>query len=288
MSMHWLITGGSGFVGSALVKELSSSGHDVTVLTRSPAKHRQNLTNVTWVSDLAQVQNSPNVVVNLAGAGIADSRWTQARRTELEDSRIGLTRELVQWLKGHPDAFLVSASAIGIYAHGEVSGLDAPLADNYSGQLCKAWEEAAAEINRPHAVIRISVVLGPGGFMKRMLPLFKLGLGGPIASGEQGLSWIHRSDLVRLFQHVGEHRLAGTFNASAPQPVEQRQFAKALGEVLHRPAFLPTPGFAMKAAFGQMAEELILAGHQVQPVVPEGFAFNFPQLSAALRDVVKR
>jgi uncharacterized protein (TIGR01777 family) len=241
--------------------------------------------------------NEPiDAVINLAGEPIAEGRWSAARKRRLEDSRIALTQDLVRWMaQASPrPAALISASAIGFYGD---QG-DAPVTEDsaphseYTHELCAAWEQAAFAA-RTHgirtAVLRIGLVVGPGGgFLARMLPPFRLGLGGPIGSGRQWMSWIHREDLLGMIDFLLAHaELDGVFNATAPHPATSRDFARTLGRVLHRPALLPAPALAFRAAFGEMSR-LLLTGQRVLPAraLEAGFRFRFPELEPALRDVL--
>jgi hypothetical protein len=296
---RYLITGGTGFVGQALCRRLAARGVALTVLTRDPARAARCLPpdtrTVTRLADLP-ADEPVDAVINLAGEPIAEGRWSAARKRRLEASRIALTQELVRWMaQAEPrPAALISASAIGFYGdQGDalVTEASAPHSE-YTHDLCAAWEEAAFAA-RAHgirtAVLRIGLVLGPGGgFLARMLPPFRLGLGGPIGTGNQWMSWIHREDLLGMIDFLLAHaELDGVFNATAPNPATSREFAQALGRVLHRPALLPAPALAFRAAFGEMSR-LLLTGQRVLPAraLEAGFRFRFPELEPALRDVL--
>lgn len=286
MSKHWLVTGASGFVGRAFVQSRLAQGDQVTGFTRTAPEQRASLNqNVTWVSDWNQIKAPVQRVMNLAGEGIADARWTAKRRTALLDSRVALTRDWIEALKSHPLEYAISASAIGWYATGEASiDESGPKGTGFASELCQQWEAALDGLSCPTSVVRLGVVLGPGGFLARMLPLFKLGLGGPIGNGKQGFSWIQRDDAVALFNWLNEGERTGVYNGVGPDAVAQKDMAKALGSVLKRPAVMPTPGYAMKLAFGQMADELLLSGHFVTPqrALDEGFVFQHPDIESAM------
>jgi len=294
--MQVLVTGGTGFIGRALVRALLAQGQGVTVLTRDPAKARRVLpADVAPVERLAGLA-PPLAVVNLAGENLGAHRWNAARKRAFMESRAGTTRALVEWMKGlpRPPRVLVSGSAVGYYgARGdEPLTEDAAPGHEYQSELCARWEDAAlaAEALGVRVCrIRIGVVLGPrGGALAAMKPAFSLGLGGHLGSGGQWMSWIHRDDLVSLVLWLlaGEGR-SGAYNATAPQPATNREFARALGAALHRPAVLPMPAFAVKLLVGEMSH-LLLTGQKVLPAraLAEGFSFRYPELPAALAQVL--
>lgn len=300
MARRYLITGGSGFIGSALCRKLAASGAAIDVLSRDPARAARLLPGqARIVSRLDDLQpDSPiDAVINLAGEPIADRRWNSRRRQQLLDSRIALTDELVDWietLQPRPRV-LLSASAVGFYGdQGNITVSEDSLPHaEFQHELCARWEQSAAvarELGLRVVIARIGLVVGPGGgFLRRLLPPFRLGLGGPIGSGRQWMSWIHRDDLLALFEWLlSRSDLDGAFNATAPTPVTNREFAQTLGRVLHRPAVLPLPAFALRAAFGEMSR-LLLTGQRVLPAraVAAGFTFRFPDLESALRDALR-
>ncbi len=298
---RYLVTGGTGFVGHALCQRLVHHGAALTVLSRNPARASSLLpAGIRTVGSLDQLAPTEHfdVVVNLAGEPIAAKRWSAKRKRVLEASRIDLTRKLVDWMlaSSRPPRVFVSASAIGYYGdQGERTVTeDSEPHLEYSHQLCAAWEAAAlraADAGIRTALLRIGLVVGPtGGFLARMLLPFRLGLGGPIGSGRQWMSWIHRNDLLRLIALLVEREdLAGVFNATAPTPVTGREFADTLGRVLRRPAFLPAPALAFRLVFGEMSR-LLLTGQRVLPLraAAAGFQFEFPDLESALRDVLEK
>jgi len=295
-----LITGGTGFIGAALCRHLLDQGDQLTVLTRDP--NQQGLIEherIRYVDSMSQLATDEAIdaVVNLAGKPLNSGRWNAALKKEFLDSRVQMTQQVVRWmsLQDRPPPTLISASAIGWYGHHD----DQPLtetsqaSDGYSHTLCTAWEGAAreAESSGTRVVcLRIGIVLErDGGSLPELLPAFRLGGGGPLGSGTQYWSWIHRLDLLRLIDFVlRDTNINGAVNATAPEPMPQREFAKQLGRALHRPALLPLPAFMARLLLGEFADELLLNGQRVVPdkAVSNGFVFHFPDLPAALTDLL--
>jgi uncharacterized protein (TIGR01777 family) len=293
--MHILITGATGFIGTALCARLMTSGHTLSALTRDPARAAARLPGVRITASLDEARDV-EAVVNLAGEPLADGRWNTVRKQAFRDSRLGTTRQLVAWMARQSvrPRVLVSGSAIGYYGPRDDTALDesAPPGDDFAAQLCRDWETEAMQaetLDVRTCRVRTGIVLGTqGGALAKMLPPFRLGAGGPMGDGTQWMSWIHRDDLVRMIQWLLEHDHAGgAYNGTAPTPVTNRAFATALGRALHRPAVLPTPAIALKLAFGEMAQ-LLLTGQRVLPAhaLAEGFTFQFPTLDAALADLL--
>lgn len=297
--MNVLITGGSGFVGQLLCRRLVESGHQPMVVSRSPEKAAKVLPESTVircsVKDFAA--ESPQAIVNLAGEPIAEGRWTEAKKKELLDSRVKITRELVDFCASQeqPPAVMVSASAVGYYGDQgdrDVTEQTAPH-DEFAHQLCKRWEseaQRAEDLGVRVAILRIGLVLDAGGGMlAKTAPVFKLGLGGKLGDGRQYMPWIHRNDLVGmiLFLLQGE-TLSGPFNASAPNPVTNAEFTRELGRALKRPAVLPAPALALKLAFGEMSR-LLLTGAKMLPARMEqaGFEFEYRKLDQALAAIFR-
>lgn len=303
--MHILLTGATGLVGTALVKRLAHMGHTVSILSRNAKRAQESLGVPLTAHDWNPESNAAparafleglrvDAVVHLAGESVAAGRWTVARKRAILESRQLGTRNLVQTLLGLPPerrpSVLVSASAVGIYGlspHGEVTEESLP-ADDFLAQVCQVWESEArkAESAGLRTVQgRIGVVLSSeGGALAQMLPIFRAGAGGPQGSGRQWMSWIHIEDLVSAIVHAIEtESLSGAVNWVSPHPVTNREFARALGLALRRPAFLRTPGIVLKAVFGEMAGA-ILGGQKVsaQKLLSSGFEFKFADLSAAL------
>ena len=285
---HWFITGATGFIGQALIESILSQGDRITALRRSTSRFDQ--ARVDWVSSVQDLPESVDVIVNLAGEGIADARWSAARRTSLLESRVTLTQDLAKAASEKQVTQVISASAVGFYGSGGEVDEDAAQGKGFAAQLCADWEEAAAQFNAPTAIIRLGVVLGPGGFLNRTLLPFSLGLGGPIGSGRQGFSWIHRDDVIRMIHWLVEHQKTGVYNACGPQACTNRDMTQALARAVKRPALFPAPGFALKAVFGQMAEELLLQGQQALPkrALSEGFEFSFENIESAMADAVAK
>ena len=286
--MKILITGATGFIGSELVPTLAARGHELTCLTRQPALQGSD---IRWVGDLASLSDQVyDAIINLAGEPLA-VRWTEARKARFRSSRIELTEHLAERCRRIPTGKLISGSAIGYYGalNHRARTEDSPCGDDFGAHLCRDWETAALTANCPVTLLRIGIVLHPaGGTLARLLPPFRLGLGGPVGDGQQFLSWIHRTDLVRLIEFLLESDVEGPVNATAPQPVTSSEFAQTLGSQLRRPARLPTPAFALRLAFGEMADSLLLRGPEVLPdrIRAAGFEFTWPDLGAALDDLL--
>jgi len=240
-----------------------------------------------------------DAVVHLAGENLADSSWTPERKAGIRNSRVGGTRLLCGSLArlNRPPGVLVCASAVGYYGNRgrEILREDSPPGKGFLADVCREWEEAALEGARQGirvVTLRIGMVLGPdGGALAKMLPAFRAGAGGRIGSGEQYVSWIALPDLIGVIRHaMSSGSLEGPVNAVAPHPVTNREFAKILGRVLERPTVLSLPAFAAKVLFGQMADELLLAGARVTPgkLLETGYAFRLPDLEEALRFMLKK
>lgn len=305
--MRIVVAGGTGFIGRRLCERLATGGHTVTVLSRDPVAARARLTGavtiVPWQGlggrdeELARALAQADAVINLAGAPIAERRWTPAVKDTLCRSREGTTSAIVTALgelNRRPE-LLINASAVGYYGPRGAEELteDSPSGNGFLASLCRAWEGAARAAERwgVRVVIpRIGMVLGRGGgALARMLPVFRLGLGGPLGRGTQWVSWIHLEDLIELVMFLMTSDVRGPVNATAPHPVTNAEFARTLGRTLGRPASLPTPKFMMTLLFGEMAEELLLTGQRAIPRRAQslGFRFRFPFLSEALDDLLR-
>lgn len=293
--MQVLITGGSGFIGQALCPALQAAGMQVTVLSRHRDAVAPRLPGMRVVQRLEDV-GPADAVVNLAGAPLSGQRWDAAYKKLLRESRLRTTEALLAWMQRLPlrPHVLVSGSAIGYYGpHGdEPLAESSPPGSDFAAQLCVDWEQAALparELGVRVCRLRTGVVLGSGGgALAQMLKPYRMGLGGPIGSGRQWMSWIHRQDLVRMIQWLlQDPRLEGACNGTAPAPVRQAEFAQTLGRLLGRPARLPTPPLALKLAFGEMAGMLV-TGQRVLPAQAQqhGFEFLYPQLEPALAQVL--
>ncbi len=303
--MKCVIAGGSGFLGRRLSDELIARGHQVVGLTRGAAREDHGVRFVTWsTSDTpgawqAEV-NGADAVINLAGSGIADKRWTSARKLDLRESRIQATRALVSAIRSataRPSVFL-TGSAVGFYGPQDDAGpeLDesAPPGSDFMAKLAVDWEaeaHAASALNCRVIIVRTGVVLArEGGALKKLIPPFRFFVGGPIGSGRQALSWIHWRDWVSLIVWLLEQPSAsGVYNGTAPHPATNAEFSRALGAALRRPSWLPVPGVALKILVGEMAGPALLAGQRVIPhrAQEEGFSFHFPDIMSAMADAVR-
>jgi len=296
--MKVAVTGSSGLVGGALVPVLRANGHDVLRLVRRAPRAKDE---ARWDPESGEVDaaalGSVDAVVHLAGENIAGGRWTEARKALLRSSRVGPTGLLARTLAGlkRKPRVLVSASAIGYYGNrGDtwVRETDAP-ADDFLGRLSVEWEAAAEPARKAGIRVvhpRIGVVLSPaGGALGKMLLPFKAGLGGVVGPGTQYMSWITLDDLLGALHHLLDRAdLEGPVNASSPGPVTNAVFTKTLGRVLGRPTVAPAPAFALRLAFGEMADAALLSSTRVRPerLQASGYRFRFPELEGALRHVL--
>lgn len=293
--MHILITGGTGFLGSALVLQFLAQGAKVTLLSRDPEKAQRRFGNINVLKNLDELDHHATFdsVINLAGAPIFDARWSEARKKLLRDSRIQLTEQLIAAISRMTikPKVLISGSAIGIYGDQGDTVLteQSALKPDFAQQLCADWE-AIAKSAENYAVrvciIRTGLVLADGGgLLDRMLLPFKLGLGGRLGNGKQWMSWIHRQDWLAIVQKMIEDQtLHGVYNATAPSPVNNSEFTQSLAHLLNRPALLPVPAWLLKLALGEMSC-LILGSQRVMPerLLSIGFNFEYPELETALK-----
>ena len=293
--MHILITGGSGFIGRSLSAALSARGDEVIILSRSPEKLSPT-PGIRAVGSLSQIKGPVDAVINLAGAPIVEQRWSEARKAVLRSSRIDLTARLVDWMRQQPKPpeVLISGSAVGYYgSHGdEVLDETAEPVPGFAHELCRDWEQAALEaeaLGVRVCLIRTGVVLGPGGgALAKMLPAFRLGLGGPIGHGRQWMSWIHLEDEVGAIIYLLDNPpLHGPFNLTAPEPVTNEVFSDTLGRMLNRPALMRVPTVMMRLLLGE-ASELLLEGQRVIPeyLYNAGYGFRHPGFEEALEQVL--
>ena len=292
---HVLITGGTGFIGTALAARLHAAGARVSVLTRDRRRALEHFEHpVTAWESLEELDDgdAPEVIVNLAGKNLGEDRWSPAVKQALVSSRVETTRRVVEYIARTPrrPQLLISGSAVGYYgARGDERLCeDAAPADEFQSDLCRRWEDAALEAQRFGVRVclsRTGIVMGQGGGMLAgLLPLFRLGLGGVAGSGRQWVSWIHMDDLVdRFIEFMREPGLSGACNNTAPNPVTNREFSKQLGRAIHRPVVLRVPGFAMRLLYGEMAH-LYLTGQRVLPCrhLDAGRAYRYPGIAAAL------
>ena len=299
-----LVTGGSGFIGRNLCERLANtvgehSVYQLIVLTRNPAKAAKVLPqSVQTISDLSQLNQPIDILINLAGEPIADRRWSDKRKATIRQSRIQTTQKLYEYLKqvDKSPSIVISGSAIGYYGGGIANHQpvteEGAIEPNFSSQLCADWESAAQQFEQLGArvcFLRTGIVLGEQGALSKLLPAFKLGLGGPIASGKQWMPWVHIEDMVEIIIYAMQNDITGPINCTAPQPVTNRDFAKTLGKVLKRPAIAPMPAAIVKLLFGQMGDELMIQGQSVIPqkLQQQGFQFNYSDLRSALEQLVK-
>ncbi|MEG4025588.1 thylakoid membrane protein ThyD [Microcoleus sp. S13C4] len=305
--MKVAIAGATGFVGSRLVEKLQAAGHQVVVLSRDAAKASRvfpasaypNLEVVAYTpaesGDWQKSIAGCDAVVNLAGVPIAEERWTEARQQAILDSRKLTTAKLVEAIVNanpRPSVF-VSASAIGYYGTSETAEFDeTSLAGNdFLAAVCKDWEAAAQPAKNAGtrlAILRLGIVLGMGGALAKMLPAFKLFAGGPIGTGKQWFSWVHREDVVDLILYALQNsQVEGLLNATAPNPVRMNELCQTLGEVLSRPSWLPVPSFALEMLLGDGAK-VVLEGQKVLPkqTLASGFQYQYPTLKLALEEIL--
>ena len=305
--MKVAIAGATGFVGSRLVEKLQAAGHQVVVLSRDaakagrvfPASAYPNLEVVAYTpaesGDWQKSIAGCDAVVNLAGVPIAEERWTEARQQAILDSRRLTTAKLVEAIVNanpRPSVF-VSASAIGYYGTSETAEFDetSPAGNDFLAAVCKDWEAAAQPAKNAGtrlAILRLGIVLGMGGALAKMLPPFKLFAGGPLGTGKQWFSWVHREDVVDLILYALQNpQVEGVLNATAPNPVRMNELCQTLGEVLKRPSWLPVPGFALEMLLGDGAK-LVLEGQKVLPkqTLASGFQYQYPTLKLALEEIL--
>ena len=299
--MKILVSGATGLVGRHLVPFLRENGHEVFSLVRQAPNNEHE---IQWnaekgieASELKKIENF-DAIVHLAGAGIADERWTKERKRIIRDSRVVGTRVLIdslQKLENPPRAF-VSASAIGYYGDrkDDILNEDSPPGKDFLSVVGVEWEaeaNKAADFGARVVRLRIGIVLSTeGGALKEMLTPFKMGVGGAVGKGQQFVSWIHLRDLIRVIQFALENEnLNGAVNATAPNPVRNAEFAEKLGVALHRPSLVPVPAFALRLMFGELADALLLSSARVLPekLLANNFQFEFERIEDALRDLLK-
>jgi len=301
-AMAIVIAGGTGFLGKALAHALIADGETVIVLTRNasssagipgrPIEWNPNGTTGAWAS----VVNGATAVINLAGESIAGKRWSAEQKKRILDSRVHATRSLVQAIAaaGAPPPVFVSGSAVGYYGPlgDEIATEDRAPGTDFLANVCVTWEQEAARASSSRTrvvMIRTGLVLErDGGALPQMLPPFRFGVGGPVGSGRQYWPWIHRQDWIDLVRFaIRTTSASGPINVTAPNPVTNADFARALGRALHRPSLLPAPGFALKLLLGEMADALLLSGQRAVPAKAEhlGYQFAFTDVDAALRRI---
>ncbi|WP_299485572.1 TIGR01777 family oxidoreductase [Acaryochloris sp. IP29b_bin.137] len=305
--MNVVVTGATGFVGQRLVERLQEEGHQVLALVRSPDKAAQ----------LFPAQQFPNVeiqgyepqvsgdwqkalsgwdgVVNLAGEPLVGDRWTPSRKKEIINSRAVGTQKLVEAIAAVEDkpSVLVNASAIGFYGTSETATFDESSGpgNDFLAEVCQTWEKAAqtaSDAGIRLVIFRIGIVLGNGGALAKMLPPFQMFAGGPIGSGKQWFSWVHRDDLVNLIlTALTDTHKSGVYNATAPNPVRMAELCESLGKVLNRPSWLPVPDIALELLLGEAAQ-LVLEGQNVRPekTQADGFQYKYETIDSALQQIL--
>lgn len=297
--MKVVVSGGTGFLGTALTKALVDKGYSVAILTRNPNKADSGLKDVTYVhwDDARKAIDGSLAVVNLAGESLGGRRWTDSLKKKIISSRVETTSAVVKAIIDTPEErrpkVLVSASAVGYYGDSgdKILTESTPVGDDFLAGVCRLWESHAHAAPKGVRVVtpRIGVVLHPdGGALEKMLLPFKLGLGGPLGSGNQYFPWIHLDDMIRIFiESIENEGIEGAVNASSPNIVTMSEFASALGSVLSRPTLFKVPEFALNLALGESSIVVTAS----QRMVPEklqklGFEWKFPNVDGALRDLL--
>jgi hypothetical protein len=302
--MKVAITGATGFVGTRLVDRLQAEGHQIVVLTRNPSTAVNRFSNPVelvaynpmesgaWQAAIAGCDG----VVNLAGEPIAEHRWTPERKQALMNSRKITTQKVVEAIcQANPKpTVLVNASAIGYYGTSETATFDesSESGNDFLAEICRAWEAEASKVKQCGTrlvILRTGIVLGMGGALERMLTPFRMFAGGPIGTGRQWFSWIHREDLVNLIlRALTRAEMEGVYNATAPNPVRMEELTTTLGDVMNRPSWLPVPGFALEALLGDGAI-VVLEGQQVLPkrTIADGFEYQYSMVKAALQEILQ-
>ncbi|BBD07306.1 TIGR01777 family oxidoreductase [Desulfovibrio ferrophilus] len=309
--MYVIVTGGTGFIGRALVAELQRSGHGVAVPSRLPEKARAVLGPgvdcVAWdgvdsapLVRLLDNAGQESAVVNLAGEGIANGRWTVEKKAAILNSRIRATEAVTSATleATKPPAVILQGSAVGYYGyraseHGEMLDETKPQGEGFLAEVCLAWETVGTSVavaNVRQVVIRTGLVIGTGGVLAKFLPPFRFFMGGPLGNGEQWMPWIHLSDQVGAIRWLLENdRAEGVYNLCAPTPVSMSYFCTALGRAVHRPSWLPVPSAALRLLLGrEMADETVLASQRAVPtrLLAEGFQFRMIELGSALSEAI--
>lgn len=301
--MKIVVTGATGLVGSMLLPALRSIGHEVRSLIRQSREGgASDPTGILWNTATGELDRraleewgGPDALIHLAGENIADGRWTNEKKQRIRDSRVDMTERLVKYLLQTPVKVFVGASAIGFYGNRGDECLTEASArgEGFLAETCEDWENAAKPLHDAGAKVshlRFGMILsGKGGALARLLPVFRAGLGGRVGDGQQWVSWIAIEDVVRAIAFLLESRsVAGAFNATAPNPVRNADFSRALGEALGRPSVLPVPAIVLRAMFGELADAVLLSSQRVLPerLRAAGFQFARPTLQEALKSCI--
>ena len=300
--MKILITGGTGFVGKQLTSRLIQDGNEVTILTRSRKGMDKTPPGISYLEGdptkkgpWQEAIKNHDAIINLAGASIF-SKWTDEHKKAIRESRVSTTQNIVEGIPSDPSKkiTLFSTSAVGYYGFcgDEELGENAPPGNDFLSRIALEWEGEALKAREKGArvvITRFGIVLGEkGGALGQMIPLFKKYIGGPIGSGKQWFSWVHIKDLAEAFAFLMKHpEISGPVNICSPNPVRNRDLAKALGKALHRPSFFPAPGFMIKLVLGEFGS-VILEGQRVLPrrLLKQGFTFQYPNIDQALQSII--
>ncbi|MBW8350156.1 TIGR01777 family oxidoreductase [Bacillus sp. IITD106] len=299
--MHIVIAGGSGFVGKALQDRLLNDGHDITILTRNREKVAESnrLQAVEWLNPNSEPEkylNHVDAIINLAGESI-NGRWTKVKKKRIVESRIRATREIVRLIEklDPKPKVLVNGSAVGYYGMSDEKTFteeSKPHASDFLASVVRKWEEEAVQAEKlgvRTVFARLGVVLGKGGALPLMALPYKLGVGGRVGSGNQWVSWVHQADVAGLLLFAVENEsISGPLNVTSPNLVKNNEFGKTIGQVLHRPHWLPVPSFAMKAMLGEMSDMLLRGQRAIpQKAQQHGYTFQYPELAQALGNILR-
>ena len=300
--MKILITGGTGFVGTQLTSRLIKDNHEVTILSRSAKRSGEIPRGISYLQgdptqkgSWQEAIKNHDAAINLAGASIF-AKWTEEHKKAIRESRVSTTRNIVEGIPSRPQKpfTFFSTSAVGYYGFcgDEELTEESPNGDDFLARIASEWEGEALKAKEKGArvvITRFGIVMGEkGGALGQMIPLFKKFIGGPIGSGRQWFSWVHIKDLAEAFSFLLKHpEISGPVNVCSPNPVRNKDLAKALGRALHRPSFMPAPGFMIKLVLGEFGS-VILEGQRVIPkrLLDSGFAFQYPEIDNALQEIV--